>query len=263
MTLKDKYEKLGQLAKQMRGLTDAADGREGDEKGVLTAEENEQFEKLEAAYDKLRTEVEADEKNAARRKRLDDHEQFMLASAGRLSQPETPAARSREQRDEPTVIKVAGHEITIAPDSLLATVMTPEYRRAFATYLGTGIQSGLQTTSNPQGGYLAPTQTATDLIRYLQDEVFMRGLGTVLPPLASAVSLGVPTLETDPGDADWTAEVPASDISEDTDMALGKRELSPHLATKLIKVSMKLLRVSVVPVEALIRERLGYKLAVT
>jgi HK97 family phage major capsid protein len=44
-------------------------------------------------------------------------------------------------------------------------------------------------------------------------------------------------------------------------MAFGKRALTPNQLTKLVKVSMKLLRTSAIPVEGLVRERLAFKFA--
>jgi len=114
-----------------------------------------------------------------------------------------------------------------------------------------------------KGGYLAPTTTVARLIKFLDDNLFFRQIATVLPPLGSAVSLGVPTLDTDPNDADWTPEVPASDITDDDAMTFGKRELMPHLLTKLVKISRKLLRSAVIDAENLVTDRIGYKMRVT
>ncbi len=94
----------------------------------------------------------------------------------------------------------------------------------------------------------------------------MRMLGTVLPPIPSAVSLGAVSYDNDPGDGDWTAEVPASDIEEDDDMTFGKRELRPHLLTKLIKASLKFLQTAAgLPGGAanFLGDRLGYKFSIT
>jgi HK97 family phage major capsid protein len=80
------------------------------------------------------------------------------------------------------------------------------------------------------------------------------------------VSLGAVSYDSDPGDADWTAEVPAADVDEDDDMTFGKRELTPHLVTKLVKASQKFLRTaSGLPGGAtnFLSDRLGYKFAIT
>ena len=80
-------------------------------------------------------------------------------------------------------------------------------------------------------------------------------------PVPQADSLGVPSLDNDPADADWTAEIATG--SEDSTMDFGKRELWPHPAAKRLKVSKKLLRNSGMNVERIVMERLAYKFSVT
>ena len=72
--------------------------------------------------------------------------------------------------------------------------------------------------------------------------------------------MGVPTLDTDPADADWTSELATG--SEDSDMAFGKRSLTPHPLAKRIKVSRKLIR-AVPSSEGLVRTRLAYKFGIS
>jgi len=141
----------------------------------------------------------------------------------------------------------------------------PAYHEAFEAFLGGGaVQSGaLMVGNQTQGGYLAPTLWSAELIRALDDQVFMRQIGNVLPPMTTGASLGFPSLDADPADADWTAEVPAADISEDTTMAFGAREMVPSLLTKLVKISRLLLRASVIDVESEVRSRLAYKFGIT
>jgi HK97 family phage major capsid protein len=76
-----------------------------------------------------------------------------------------------------------------------------------------------------------------------------------------AQSLGAPSLDTDISDADWTSELATG--AEDTALKVGKRDLHPHPLAKRIKVSNKLLRLTGGGAETLVRDRLGYKFAVT
>jgi HK97 family phage major capsid protein len=69
--------------------------------------------------------------------------------------------------------------------------------------------------------------------------------------------------DTDYADADWSAEVPASDISEDSAARFGQRELTPHLFSKAVRSSRKMLRNSTLNVETFIAQRLAYKFAIT
>jgi HK97 family phage major capsid protein len=75
-----------------------------------------------------------------------------------------------------------------------------------------------------------------------------------------AKSLGAPSLDADPEDADWNTEIGV--VDEDTQMDFGRRELTPHPANKLVKVSNKMLR-QIPSAEALVISRLAYKFAVT
>jgi HK97 family phage major capsid protein len=112
-----------------------------------------------------------------------------------------------------------------------------------------------------EGGYtVAPEQFVTNLIKFVDDQVFIRQLATTYQ-LPRAMSLGAPELTADPADFDWTTELQTG--SEDSAMAFGKRALYPHPLAKRLKVSKTLMRQSVLPIETLIAQRLGYKLGVT
>lgn len=118
----------------------------------------------------------------------------------------------------------------------------------------------LQVDASTAGGYLvAPEQFMNELIIFVNNYVFMRQLSTVMQ-VKNADSLGVPSLDTDPADSDWTSELNTG--TEDSSMAFGKRALIPHPLAKRIKVSNKLLRLST-DAERIVRERLAYKFAVT
>lgn len=79
--------------------------------------------------------------------------------------------------------------------------------------------------------------------------------------LTTAESLGVPTLDTDLSDAEWTSELATG--SQDDGMRFGKRELRPHPVAKRVKISRKLMRSSATNPETLVRERMEYKFGVT
>jgi len=141
-------------------------------------------------------------------------------------------------------------------------------RSAARRFISTGANSlngseraALQMDVDASGGTLVmPEEFVARLIIGLDERVFMRSISTVLP-LTSAESVGIPSLETDPADADWTTELAVG--SEDTAMATGKRNLHPHPLGKLIKVSKTLLRRAAIPAESLVRDRLLFKFAVT
>ena len=252
MALKDLYNGYYKAVHDARAVLDRADRERRD----LTAEESVAYDRADAEIERLGAEIERASKPAP-------------------ATPTRPHAAAPDKQGNPLAVTFGGiklghsagrpaRRLALASGSQEALRASDKYRQAFLGYLQTGRQQlGMQVSKDPKGGFLAPIQFATDLIKFLDDAVVMRQLANVLPPLGEAVSLGVPTWDTDPNDADWTAEVPASDISEDDTAAVGRRDFRPHLVTKLIKVSMKLLRSSVVSAEQLITERVGYKMAVT
>lgn len=112
-----------------------------------------------------------------------------------------------------------------------------------------------------EGGALVPPQEFINtLIKAVDDQVFMRSLGTVFQ-LNSSMSLGAPVLDADPADTEWTSEVATG--SEDSTMAFGKRSLTPNPMAKRIKVSETLIRNSSLPVETIVAQRLAYKVGIT
>lgn len=142
------------------------------------------------------------------------------------------------------------------------------HRKAFRAFL-TGGKAALDTEefralaqgALGEGGVFVPdTQWVNDLVKAIDDAVVVRQLATV-HKMTKAVSLGVPTLENDPDDADWTTELGTG--SEDSTMSFGKRELVPSPFAKRIKLSNTLIRNSVYPVESLVQARLAYKFAIT
>ncbi len=142
---------------------------------------------------------------------------------------------------------------------------TPEERKvtAFRRFLITGESAeyrALANDSDATGGYLhASEQFVARLIKGLDNSVFVRNYANVMA-VTSSDSLGVPSLDTDLTDPTWTTEIAAP--SEDTTMAFGRRELKPAQLAKSIKVSMKLLLTSALPIEGIIADRLAYKFAV-
>jgi HK97 family phage major capsid protein len=119
----------------------------------------------------------------------------------------------------------------------------------------------LNAGNDPEGGFLVtPEQFVKQLLKDVDDLVPMRGLATV-QQLTMAESLGIPTLDTDLGDADWTSEIGTG--SQDDAMRFGKRSLTPNPIAKRVKVSRKLLRRSTMGPEAIVRERMAYKFGVT
>lgn len=195
------------------------------EKRELTAEER-------AQYDKTFEEARALGDKIQREQELREEER-RLAEAGRL-EPE-----GKKENPEERKLK--------AFRNFLVTGNAAEYR-------------ALANDTDETGGYLhAAEQFITRLIKGLDNQVFVRKYATILP-LTSSDTLGAPVLTADPGDPTWTTEIAPPD--EDSTMAFGRRSLQPEQLSKLIKISMKLLRTSALPIENLVADRLAYKFAV-
>jgi len=256
--LKTAIDERNRLIAESRSILEAAKAAGRD----TSAEENQKWDTINAAID-------AKDATVQRLASQIDREAKLGESAGRQAEATITTSPSGVHRPERADAEAAefpigrGRTFNVQPGTQLAERSTKAYRNSFGNYIGQGqVSAGLLTSSDAKGGYLAPTQLSTNLIKFLDNAVFMRQISTV-ETLTQAVSLGVPSWDADPGDADWTAEVPASDISEDNTASVGKRELTPHLLTKLVKISQKLVRSSVIGIEELVTQRLGYKFAIT
>lgn len=239
----------------------------------LTGAETEQIDKHLDESDRIGREIDVLEKGESRSKRLAEAQEAMTRSAGRDTDPVTP-----ETRDNPggpgrragTEAREFRYKLRQNPDverclNLAGRTASDEYRSAFAKFLRTGSRAGteeraIQADSDVDGGFLnAPQQLVAELIKNVDDLVPFRQFANVIS-VPNAQSLGVPTLDTDVDDADWTTELKTGN---ETALKIGKRELNPQPLAKRIKISQKLLRTSATNVEALVRERFSYKFGVS
>lgn len=236
MTVKEMLEKRANLIAQARAiLEEAKKANRG-----MTQEEQTQ-------YDKLFNE-------ASQLKETADREARQEALEKELELPYQPGTRSQPQGQNGNGADVEKRKYEAFQRALPAWLMndwrsvTPQEMRA------------LQADLDVSGGYLRPPQQFVDqLIKAVDNMVFLRQWATV-HSVKSADSMGVPTLENDPADADWTTELATG--SEDSTMSFGKRELKPHPLAKRIKISRKLIR-AVPNAENLVRARLTYKFGIT
>ncbi len=266
MTLKELREQLGQQNAAAQKIMDAATA---DGNRDMNAEESGQVDEIFDEYDKTKAQIDTIEGNQKRKDTLASNQSYLEQSRGRQTQPTVPGGNDmgRSGRDEPISIDIGGQAVLIDPHKNEQSYRRAgdDYNAAFTDYLASGVinpQSGIRADIDSDGGFLvAPIQMVARLIQDLDNQVFMRGLSTVLPPLTAAASVGAPSLDTDVADADWTSEIKAA--SEDTVMAFGGRELTPHPLSKLVKVSNKLLMLALMNPEQIVRERLAYKFGVT
>jgi len=283
-TIQELREQRGQKIADARKILDLA----GTEKRELTSEESAKSDGLLDEADKIKTQIEAREKAEDRARRVEDAENELRQTGRRTpatpnSRPgENPGGRVRTEdrgAEDPNEVRemswrVAGGETRRVPIDLERRG-SRKYREAFARYLISGSTEGLDlrdanadpetrdlaADSDPDGGYtIAPTQMVARLLQAVDNAVVFRQFATVLP-LRGAQNLGVPSLDTDASDAEWTTEIQTG--SKDTAMKFGKRELNPSPLPKRILISRKLLRNSAIGIEELVQQRLAYKFGVT
>lgn len=237
MTIRELLEKRANLISQARQLLDKADAEGRD----LTTEEQTQWDKLMNEADGLRQRVEREERQARMETDLEESRNRPIHT----QDGSTPPAQTPDEAER----RMAAFR------RLLPAWLTNDFRSIPAAEF-----RALQADLDVSGGYLRPPmEFINQLLKNVDDIVFMRRMATVYT-VTSADSMGVPTLENDPADADWTSELATG--NEDSDMSFGRRELKPNPLAKRIKISRKLLR-AVPSSEDLVRARLAYKFGIT
>ena len=262
MSIKVKIEARAKAVHDARAISNKADA----EKRDMSAEESANYDALMAKVDELAEEINAlksadagedrddeqseDEKKKAAleaaEREVEEDKRFIAGRRSSSMRPGAGEGRSYDARSE--------YERRRA---------SPAYANAFRNWVQNGREHrDLALGTNTAGGYMVtPTKLSEQFIVALNNLVFMRNLATI-ETLTDAKSLGVPTLTTDVSDADWTAEVPASDIEGDASMVTGRRDLNPSLLSKLALVSHLLLLQSS-RAESVVMQRLSYKFGVS
>ncbi len=251
--LRELLDKRNRLIAQMRAMMTTA---EGESRG-LTAEEQTNYDKIFAEADGIRQTIDNEQRLAA-----------LEAQGGEGNERREGSGDERQLR-EVRAIDAADHRYRVVAGEIrdesdrraLQYRATREYNDGFRHWIATGERRALDGTSGPGGGYtIAPVQFVQDLIKKVDDLVFIRARATVRT-VTNAAGLGAVTLENDPADADWVAELATG--NEDTAMSFGQRELKPYPSAKLAKVSNKLMRASGISVDGVLLQRLAYKFGIT
>ena len=235
MTLKEMRAARAKMIADARALLDTANT----EKRSMTDEESTSYDNLFSDADALRSNIEREERQREVERELaegleEDEERHAAAGGDRGE------ARGRT-------------------DSLLASF------RSWLTDGGAGevVQEfrDLSAGVNTEGGYMVtPEIFVNQLLKAMDDAVVIRAMANVIP-MGNGASIGIPSLDADPSDADWTTELATG--SNDAAMQFGKRVMQPNPMAKRIKVSQQLLRQSALPAEAIVLQRLAYKFGIT
>lgn len=171
----------------------------------MPADKKEELDKMEARFDALNSKIISEEKQLERERAIGE----MLDN-----EPAEPKSKARE---------MFAKALTGEPEYI------EEYRNALS--LGTDATAGYLT---------APVQFVEQLIKGLDNMLFMRQLSNVVGPIGAAQSLGFPYRSTEAADATWVGEVVAA--SEETTLQYGRREFKPNKMAKLLKVSRTLIQ---------------------
>ncbi len=235
--LKELRDQRGKFIADARAIVDKADA----DKRALTAEEDAKYKELFGKAEETRARIEREEQ---------------LVEAERQAAEATLRAKDNKDKDGKP-----GEQRQAGPRG------TEEYRAAFSRFLRGGREActaeemrALTADNAVQGGFtVAPEQMVSDLVKFVDNMVFIRQRATKFR-LASSASLGALSYDADPDDADWTAELATG--NEDSAMTFGKRELHTRPLAKRIKVSNKLLHLNP-SIENFVRDRLAYKFGVS
>ncbi len=225
-------EKRGVAVTSMRAIIEKAQNEKRDMTNEELAEHGKIFETVEG----LRTQIEAEERTI-------ESERQAAAAADQDQQQRQDGDKSKDTREAKLAI-------------------------GFRNYLRSGKMDGeggaelraYQAGSDTEGGLMVPPQEVVQtLLKNVDDMVFIRDRATKYQ-LPQAESLGVPTLDTDAEDTDWTTEL-ATGNEEDT-LRIGKREFRPHPLAKRLKISKTLVR-KAPNFQDILLSRMAYKLGIT
>jgi HK97 family phage major capsid protein len=246
MNIPELLQKRAKLIADARAILDTA----SKEKRALTQEEQNNYDAaFTAANDLGETIQRAEQQTAIERSLADSYQPGDTGNTERAAYEfRSRSMAGLESRNLGNLTRLAAPEYGAAFNAWTRYNETPAERRA--------LQADLDTAG---GNLYAPLQFVDRLIQAVDDAVYLRQWATVLS-VTDGESLGVPSLDADPADADWTTELATG--SEDSTMAFGKRELNPHPLAKRIKVSRKLLR-KAPRADELVMSRLAYKFGIT
>ncbi len=191
----------------------------------MTGEEKEALAKAEAQFDGYNAKIDAEERQLARER-----------SEGEVADKQQQAPKNKQQ--EMFAAALTGNDRKMA-----------EYRASMT--LGDDAQAGSLT---------APMEFRSQLIKGLDDTLFMRQISNVLPPIGAAQSLGFPQRLTSATDAEWLGEV--AQAPEETTVSYGRREFKPNRMAKRILLSKTLVNHAPMA-ESTIRDEMMYRISIT
>lgn len=214
---------------EARRILDKAD----EEKRSLTAEENEQYDKIMSSVDEAGARIAKEERMAKLEKEL-------TAPTGRT-----------------VVTPVDGDKRSVKDMEGAMFYDKPEYRSAFLTAIRTGNSKEVRSLivgNAPKGGFFVPTTVEKTIRAILENENVMRRLCNVQ---SSNSDVEYP-FEEDYGQAYWAGE---EEEATESDIEFSKGMIQSHKLMTLIKVSDEMLSDSSYPIESHIGKAFGRRYA--
>ncbi|MGX8707096.1 MAG: phage major capsid protein, partial [bacterium] len=210
-------EKRANLWNEAKAFLDSHRG----EDGMISAEDNATYEKMEADVVALGREIERLERQAAI-----DREMDQPTAAPLVSRPLMPASQKQGRASD-------------------------EYRNAFWGMIrnrtaAPGVMNALQIGTDSEGGFLVPDEYEHTLVQALEEENVLRSLCTIIQ--TSSGDRKIPVVASH-GTASWVEE--EGQIPESDD-AFGQIAIGAHKVATMIKVSDELLQDSVFNIETYI-----------
>ena len=200
MTIKQILEMKQERAKVTNSIRTLMDEFANSE---MPAEKREELTRIEGRFDELNAKIISEEKQLERERAL-----------GEIADPQK--ITKKDEVSELFAKALSGN---------------PKHIETYQNALSLGVDA--------TAGYLtAPVEFVQELIKGLDNVLFMRKISRMVGPIGAAQSLGFPFVKTEATDASWTAEVDPA--GEETTLDFGRREFKPNKLAKLIKVSRTL-----------------------
>ena len=210
-------EKRANLWNETKAFLDSHRG----EDGMVSAEDNATYEKMEADVVALGKEIDRLERRASI-----DREMDQPTASPLVSRPVAPSAKKQGRASD-------------------------EYRNAFwgmirNRNLTPGVMNDLQIGTDTEGGYLVPDEFEHTLVQGLEEENVLRSLCTVIQTSSGDRKIPIVTAH---GTASWVDEEDPIPTSDET---FGQISIGAHKVATMIKVSDELLQDSVFNLESYI-----------
>lgn len=253
MNVREQLDKRAKLITDARALIEFAEKENRD----LNAEETVRYDQMLADANSIKDKIEREKRLSAMES---DIEQGPIAPENREPINRADAEEDIEKRSKLFTI-FSSREYQSAVQNYLANRgldrMDPQQRAVI--HKAETQARALQADLDSAGGVFFGIQNANQIVKSLDNLVFVRQYATTFQVEGASDGLGAPAIETDMSDLEWTSEI--GQVDEDSDLDFGKRELHPYMLAKLVKVSLKMMR-KMPSIERLVNERLAYKYAV-